>query len=173
MHLLRARPLIPVLASGALSAEQRAYYLLASFLVFNLAYYSGFVTSGSAPWTFPYIAEALAVVVINIVGVVAAFDASGGKKNKQFISDFTCLYVPVSVTTLLVFWGAYWIIHMAFHEAVMGLAQSDMQFAMNMANLGFNGFALLAFLATVGSLAVTYIRLIKLLQAVRAERGEA
>jgi hypothetical protein len=173
MHLFRARPLIAPLASGALSAEQRAHYLLASFLIFNLAYYSGFVASGTAPWTFPYIAEALAVILINIVGIVATFDAAGGKANKQFITDFTCLFVPVSVTTLLVFWGAYWALRVVFREAVMGLAESNMQFAMNLANLGFDGFALLAFIATVGSLAVTYIRLSKLLRAVRTERGEA
>jgi hypothetical protein len=173
MHLFRTRPLVEALASGSLSAEQRAYYLLASFLVFNLAYYSGFVASGTTPWTPPYIAEALAVVLINIVGVVKTFDASGGKENKQYVTEFTCLYVPVSVTTMLVFWGGYWLLRVAFHESIMALAQSNLQFAINMSNLGFDGFALLAFAASVGSLAVTYIRLVKLLSQVRAARSDA
>ena len=125
------------------------------------------------PWTLPYIAEALAVVVINILGVVATFDASGGKNNKQYVIDFTCLYVPVSVTTLLFFWGTYWALRIGFHEAIMSMAQSDVQFAINMSRLGFDGFALLAFAATLGSLVVTYVRLARLLARVRAARGEA
>ena len=173
MHLLRTRPLVNALAGGDIPAEERAYYLLASFLVFNIAYYSGFVASGTVPWTPPYIAESLAVILINIFGVVATFDASGGKSNKQYIIDFTCLYVPVSVTTLLAFWGAYWVLRIGFHEAVIALAQSNMQFAINMSKLGFDGFALLAFAATIGSLVVTYARLTKLLASVRAARGEA
>ncbi len=173
MHLLRTHPLVNALASGDISAEQRAYYLLASFLVFNIAYYSGFAASGTEPWTLPYIAEALAVILINIVGVVATFDASGGKSNKQYINDFTCLYVPVSITTLLAFWGVYWVLRIGFHETVMALAQSDLQFAINMSKLGFDGFALLAFAATIGSLVVTYTRLTRLLASVRVARGEA
>ncbi|KPF41551.1 hypothetical protein IP80_21140 [beta proteobacterium AAP65] len=173
MHLIRTRPLIQALASGNVSAEKRAQYLLASFVIFNVAYYSGLVVAGTAPWTPPYIAEALAVIIINVVGVVTTFDASGGKSNKQYIIDFTCLYVPVSVTTLLGFWGCYWILRIGFHEAIMAMSQSNLQFAINMSQLGFDGFALLAFVATIGSLAVTYVRLAKLLAAVRAARGEA
>ncbi|CAD5374027.1 conserved membrane hypothetical protein [Rubrivivax sp. A210] len=173
MLLMRTRPLVNALAKGEISAEQRAYYLLASFLVFNLAYYSGFVASGTVPWTPPYIAEALAVILINIVGIVATFDASGGKSNKQYIIDFTCLYVPVTVTTLLAFWGVYWVLRIGFHEAIIAVAQSNMQFAINMTTLGFDGFSMLAFAATIGSLVVTYVRLTKLLALVRAERGEA
>lgn len=173
MHLFRTRPLIDALARRSLSAEQRAYYLLASFVVFNVAYYSGFVGSGTVPWTLPYIAESLAVVLINILGVVATFDASGGKSNDEYVIDFTCLYVPVSVTTLLAFWGGYWVLRIGFYEAVMSFADSNMQFAINMSRLGFDGFALLAFVATIGSLVVTYARLTKLLASVRAARGEA
>ena len=173
MHLFRTRPLINALASGILSAEQRAYYLLASFLVFNVAYYTGFVAAGAEPWTPPYIAEFIAIVLTNILGVVATFDASGGKSNKQYVIDFTCLYVPVSVTTMLAFWGGYWVLRITFHEVIMAMPHSNMQFAINMIKLGFEGFSLLAFAATIGSLVVTYARLTKLLAAVRAARGEA
>ncbi len=55
----------------------------------------------------------------------------------------------------------------------MALGQSHMQFAINMSQLGFDGFALLAFVTTIGSLIVTYVRLAKLLAAVQSARGEA
>jgi hypothetical protein len=173
MHLFRTRPVVIALASDAISAEQRAYYLLAGFLLWNVAFYSGLVTSGTMPWSFPYIAEFLALVVVNVFGVVATFDASGGKSNKQYVIDFTCLYVPVSITTLLGFWGVYWLLQLGFREAIMLLAQSGVQFALNMSALGFDAFSLLAFAATVGSQAVTYYRLTKLLNQVHAARSEA
>jgi hypothetical protein len=173
MHFFRTQPVVTALASGSFSAEQYAYYLLAGFLLWNVASYTGLVTAGTSPWTFPYVAEFLAVVLINIVGVVTTFDAAGGKTSRQYVLDFTCLYVPVSVTTLLAFWGVYWIIQIGFRETIMIAAQSDMQFALNMSKLGFDAMSFLAFIATVGSLAVTYYRMAKLLAHVRAVRGEA
>lgn len=107
MHLLRTRPLIAKLAAGQVSNTEKAYYLLASFLMFTLAYYSGFV-SGHQVWTLPSILEGLAIAGITVLGVVKAFDASGGEEGTDFIAQFTCLYVPISITTMLVVWSLFW-----------------------------------------------------------------
>jgi hypothetical protein len=173
MHFFRAGPLVRELAEDSLTAQQRASYLLASFLIFNVAYYSGFMASGTVPWTPPYFAEAAAVVLINIIGVVKAFDASGGHKNKQFISDFTCLYVPVSVVTLLAVWGAYWLLRVAFSASLQAFAESDLQFAINLSQLGFDIFSFIGLTATLTLLVVTYVRLCSLLAKVRTQRGDA
>jgi hypothetical protein len=173
MHLFRAAPLVEKLARGTLSGQQKAAYLLAGFVIFNVAYYSGFVGSGAVLWTVPYFAEAGAVVLINILGVVKAFEASGGESNKQFVVDFTCLYVPVSVMALLVVWGSYWLLRVAFSASLESLAQSDLQFAINLNHLGFDFFSLAGFMATLAVLAVTYVRLFCLLSKVRVLRGDA
>jgi hypothetical protein len=170
MHLLRTAPLIDKLATGSLSSEQRAAYLMASFLVFTCAYYTGWVASGAPPWSIPSVAEALAIALITIVGVVKTFDAAGGDSNKNYIVDFTCLYVPVSVTTLLVVWGAYWTLAVVFRESLIALSQSHMQFVINLSRLGSDIFGFLTFLSATGVQAVIFYRLTHLLRAVHRAR---
>ena len=170
MHLLRTSPLVEELARGAVSAEDRAKYLLASFLVFNVVYYSGLAIGGAPPWSVPAIIEAVAVMLLNIVGVVRTFDASGGKSNRDFVAEFTCLYVPVSVTTVAAVWGGYWALRLGFHESLMALSESDIQFAVNLGALGTDLFGFLTFVANVGVLAVTYYRLVGLLKKVAEQK---
>ena len=170
MQLLRTKPVVEALIADSVSAEERAKYLLASFLVFNAAYYSGLVVAGAELWTPLSLMEAAVVVALNIVGVVKTFDAAGGKTNTDFIAQFTCLYVPVSVTTLVAVWGVYWLMRMSFTPTLVELSRSNMQFALNLASLGTDLLGFLAFVANVGVLAITYGRLHKLLARVREAR---
>lgn len=170
MHLLRTTPLIDKLATGSLSGEQRAKYLMASFLVFTCAYYTGWVAGGAPLWSIPSVVEALAIALITVVGIVKTFDAAGGDSNKSYIVDFTCLYVPVSITTLLGVWGAYWMIVVVFSESLNALSQSHMQFAINLSRLGSDIFGFLTFLAATGVQAVIFYRLTRLLRAVHLAR---
>jgi hypothetical protein len=166
MHLLRTSSLVTQLSRRAVSSEERAKYLLASFLVFNVVYYSGLAVSTAEPWSVPNGIEAVVVVLVNIIGVVKAFDASGGKDNPDFVAEFTCLYVPVSVTTVAAVWGAYWALRIGFHESILAFAQSNFRFATNLAALGTDLFGFLTFLANAGVLGVTYYRLSNLLAQV-------
>jgi hypothetical protein len=166
MHLLRTAHLVTQLSLRAVPNEDKAKYLLASFLVFNVVYYSGLAVSTAAPWSMPGVIEAVAIMVINILGVVKAFDASGGKNNPDFVVEFTCLYVPVSITTVAAVWGGYWAISLGFHESILALAQSDLQFAKNLAALGTDLIGFLTLLANVCVPAITYYRICKLLSQV-------
>lgn len=170
MHLLRTTHLVTQLSRRAVSNEERAKYLLASFLVFNVVYYSGLAVGTAAPWSMPSVIEAIAVVLINVVGVVKGFDASGGKENPDFVVEFTCLYVPVSITTVATVWGCYWALRLGFHESIMALAQSNFQFATNLAALGTDLFGFLTFLANVCVPAITYYRLCGTLSKVRDKK---
>jgi hypothetical protein len=173
MHLFRTSPLVLRLASRSVSAEERAKYLLASFLLFNVAYYSGFVLSTALPWTVPSALEAAMVMGLNILGVVKSFDASGGSRNADFLTEFTCLYVPVSVTTLLAVWGSYWVLTVGFREALMATFPTHSQFALNLSYVGVDLFGFLTLAANVGVVAITFARLTKLLSEVRYAKRDA
>ncbi len=170
MHLLRTAHLVTQLSLRTVLSEDRAKYLLASFLVFNVVYYSGLAVGTAAPWSMPSVIEGVTIVLINILGIVKGFDASGGKDNPDFVVEFTCLYVPVSITTVGAVWGGYWTLRLGFHESILALAQSDFQFARNLAALGVDLFGFLAFLANVFVPAVTYYRLCKLLSEIREKK---
>jgi hypothetical protein len=173
MHLFRTAPLVQQLGARQVSPQQQAEYLLTSFVVFSLFSYAAIVVPSAGPWTAISLLEGVAVVVVTMVGVVKAFDFSGGKNNPDFVADFTCLYVPVSITTLLAFWGDYWLVVLGFRGAITSPSFINSQFAINLASLGFDPFTFLALAGNVGVPAVTYYRIAKLLTNVRALRGDA
>jgi hypothetical protein len=172
MHLFRTAPLIMQLARGELSRTQKAYYLLASFLMFTLAYYSGFV-GGSAVYTPASMFEGIATAVITVIGVVKCFDAAGGDDAPDFIESFTCLYVPVSITTIGVVWGLYWATLFGFRESLLALSESRMQFAINLAKLGTDIFGFLNFAAVVAVQMISFYRVASALEDVRILRSES
>lgn len=172
MHLLRITPLVTKLARGELSRTQKAYYLQASFLLFTLAYYTGFV-GGSQVYTPSSLFEGIATVVITVIGIVKCFDAAGGESAPDFIESFTCLYVPISITTIIVVWGIYWGTLFGFRESLIALSASRMQFALNLAKLGTNLFDFLNFAAVVAVQMISFYRVASALEDVRILRGES
>jgi hypothetical protein len=120
MHLFRTAPLVGQLVRNELSTTAKAYYLLASFLMFTASYYSGLV-GGSPLWSVASLFECVAIVVITVVGIVKCFDAAGGEESSDFVATFTCLYVPVTITTLLVVWSLFWAITIGFRESLIAL----------------------------------------------------
>lgn len=173
MYLFRTAPLVKQLGAKQVSPQLLAEYLLASFVVFNLFYYAAIVVPSADPWTVISLLEGAAIVVITMLGVVRAFDSSGGKRNPDFVAEFTCLYVPVTITTASVLWGGYWLIVLGFREALNSATFVNSRFAINLFSLGFDIFSFLAFAANVGVTAVTYVRINTLLAQVRALKGNA
>jgi len=171
MHFLRTAPLVQALGRRAVSAEERAKYLLASFVAFNVIYYSGLAIGTAEPWSIPSAIEAAAVILINIIGVVKTFDASGGKENRDYVAEFTCLYVPVVITTYAAVWALYWLLRWTFHESLLAVSQSHFQFAVNLGRIGTDLFGFLTLFANVAALFITYVRLNGLLARVREAKS--
>lgn len=172
MHFLRTRPLVAKLANDQVSTTEKAHYLLASFLMFTVAYYSGFV-SASIVWTLPSFLEGLAIAAITCIGVVKAFDAAGGEDANDFIAQFTCLYVPITISTLLVVWSLFWVLTLGFREALISISESHMQFALNLSRLGANMFDFLSFSAAVIVQVVIFYRMTGFLAEIRALRNDS
>ena len=173
MQLIRAEPLVASLARREVSPQQQAAYLLGSTVFYLFAYYSGLLAPGNPPWTTPSVLEGLALLAISIFGIVKCFDASGGNGNQEFLSEFTCLSLPVSVTTVLAGWLAYWALAISFRETLIELSRSHMEFAVNLSRLNTDFFGLLSFLAVVGIQFVFYARLSALLRRVRDAKSGA
>ena len=170
LHLFNTKRLVHELARHAVDTEQQAYYVITSIVFYFLIYYSGLVVASSRPLTLPSVLELIAVIGISVVGVFQAYEASGGKAGKSFLVDFTCLFVPVSITTYLPVWLVYWAVRLSFAPTLNALSDSHMQFAMNLSRLGTDFFGLLGFIAAAGSLAISYWRVVKLMHLVQAER---
>lgn len=173
LRLFNAKVLAKELAGHHVPTDLQAKYLLVSFLMFTAAYYSGLVEVSAPLWTLPSIFEALAIGAVTILGISSAFKAGGGSANKSFIVDFSCLYVPVSITSMLVVWGVYWGIRFAFHGALVRLTEYDWQIAKNLAQIGTDFFGLLTFTAIVAVQIATYFRITNHMRAIRRLRDDA
>lgn len=168
IRLFNAKRLAEELRRNEVSSRERGYYLATSFLMFVLFDWSG-LRSANPLWTWLSIYEAVVVAVITVVGFAKGYEAAGGDSNPDFVVEFSCLYVPVSITTILVVWGAYWGVTFGFRETIMALADSRLQIAVNLSRIDGNFFDLLTFLAVALVQAVTFYRIAKLFEIVRGE----
>lgn len=166
VRLLRARKLAEELGQGRVSARTKAHYLFAGFALWLVINVTG-LTTVSPLWSWMSLIEAIALVVITLLGLQAAYDAAGGDDNPNFVAEFTCLYVPVSLTSVLLVWGAYWGVVAGFRESVIAISESRMQFAINLARIGSSVFDALVTLAVLAVQALTFYRITRLFRVVR------
>lgn len=170
IRLLNAKRLAEELERNEVSPKTKGYYLLASFLLFVIIYYSGLPASNPL-WSWLSIYEAVAVCVITIIGVAQCYVAAGGDENPNFVVEFTCLYVPVSITTNLAIWPAYWAITIGFRKSISALTESHFQIAANLARIGGDFFGLFTFIAVALVQFVTFYRISKLFNVICNQRS--
>lgn len=167
IHLFNAKRVAEAIKRNEIGSEGRKNYLLASFLLFSVLSYAG-LTSNNPLWSWLSIYEGVVVCVITVFGITKAYEAAGGDSNKDFVAEFTCLSVPVYITTMLLVWRIHWGIIYGLREFLTTLSSSHTQFAMNLANIGGDFFGLLTFLAVVLVQLVSFYRIKTLLELVHA-----
>jgi hypothetical protein len=172
IRLFSAKKLAEELGQGRLSTRSKAHYLFAGFVMWLVINVTGF-SSVSPLWTWMSIIETAALLLITLLGFQSAYDAAGGDDNADFVAQFTCLYVPVSITTVIVVWGGYWGVLVGFRETVMALSESRMQFAVNLGKIGSSLFGALVTLAVLATQAITFYRITKLFRLLRSQTGTA
>jgi hypothetical protein len=168
LRLLNAKKLAVELGRGEIGPREKGYYLFAGFVMWLLIGASGFTTV-SPLWTWMSLIETAALVVVYLLGFSYAYEAAGGDENRDFVVQFSCLYVPVSITTVAAIWALYWGIAFGFRESIIALSNSHFQFAANLGRIGSDLFGALVILAVLMVQAVTFYRITKLLEIVRAQ----
>lgn len=112
-HLFSSASLAEELTSHKVEASDQAAYLAASFIAWLLPYYSFLYPlpyDENEKWYWSMWAyEAFMLVIINIFGVLKCLNACEFEPKKNFLVDFSCLYLPVSVTTLIGVWSVYYL----------------------------------------------------------------
>jgi len=170
IHIFNARKAADDISKNVISPKEKSYYLLGTFLLFIPFYYSGFVYTNPL-WSWLSIYEAFVVVFITVVGLNKTYEAAGAESNQHFVTEFTCLYVPVSITTISLVWLSYWVIGYAFRESLIKLSSSHLEIAVKLSNIGSDLFGLLIFLASVLVPFITFYRIKKLFHVIQRNRG--
>jgi hypothetical protein len=170
IRIFNARKVADDISKNVISPKEKAYYLLGTFLLFIPFYYSGFVYSNPL-WSWLSIYEAIVIIFITVVGLNKTYEAAGADSNQNFVTEFTCLYVPVSITTIFLVWLSYWSIGYAFRESLINLSSSHLEIAVKLSNIGSDLFGLLIFLASVFIPSITFYRIKKLFHVIQHNRG--
>jgi hypothetical protein len=168
LRLFNAKKLALELGRGEIRAREKGYYLFASFVIWLLISVSGFTTV-SPLWSWMSLIETVSLIIVYVLGFSYAYDAAGGDNNPDFVAQFSCLYVPVSLTTVAVVWAVYWALVFGFRESIMALSDSHFQFAVNLSRIGSDLFGALVLLAVLLVQAVVFYRITKLFDIVREQ----
>lgn len=111
LHWLSATNLDAKLAAGRVSAREQASYLAGSFVVWMIPGYLFIIPSLSpddTKWFFGmWFYEFAMLLLVNVAGTFYCLGKCHVDAKRNFLVDFSCLYLPVSVTTLIVTWAAF------------------------------------------------------------------
>jgi hypothetical protein len=117
MYVWNTQRLAQDLAADRVSQRDKAYYLLAGWVLFAALGYSTVIFSNQGrSWLALF--EMFMIAVIAVLGIQRCYEASGGDNNKQFVVDFTCLLLPLTIKTYLVVWGLYWLFAWGYKSMV-------------------------------------------------------
>lgn len=166
IHLFSAKRVAIELARKEIGPKARGYYMLANILLFVPLYYSGLVWPNPL-WSWLSIYEAFVVIVVTFFGFAKVFEAADGESNPDFMAEFICLCVPVSLTTIVAVWSCFWIVTIGFREFIVSLSGSNLQLAQDLWRIDSDFFGLLSFLAVALVQVVTFYRIAKLFHIVR------
>lgn len=113
ISLLSARRAGDDLAAGRVTAADQSLYLTASFLIWIVPAYLFLFPAPRTDdpeffWTV-WLIELAVLVLVCIMGIGYCLRNCRVDPARNFLIDFSCLNAPVSLTTLLVVWGAYYL----------------------------------------------------------------
>ncbi len=169
IRLFNAKRLAEELGRGEVGLKTRVHYLLASILFGIFLGYSGLAQNNNSLGSWLSLYEGIAISIIAFVGILKAYDAAGAETNPDFIAEFTCLSVPVWVTTSLAVWGCYWAIGLGFQDTLVALSESHFQIALNLSKFGADFFNLLSFIAITLGEFIFFFRIVRLFPVVRGQ----
>jgi hypothetical protein len=163
LHWLSATRLEAQLAAGRVTAREQAFYLASGFVVWMIPGYLFIIPSLSpddTKWFFGmWFYEFAMLVLVNVAGTFYCLGKCHVDPRRNFLVDFSCLYLPVSVTTLIVTWGVF---HGLLALRGPWLLLLERAFERPPALLGafasVRFFELLRFLAIVGSAFAVFYR---------------
>jgi len=114
IRLFSARGVGDDLAAGRITGAEQSLYLTASFLIWIVPAYLFLFPAPRATdphffWSILLI-ELAFVVLFCITGIRLCLRKCRVDPRRHFLVDFSCLYAPISLTTLTIVWAAFYLL---------------------------------------------------------------
>jgi hypothetical protein len=114
IRLISAKGVADDLAAGRITAREQSLYLIASFLIWIIpAHLFLFPTPRTDDPQFfwlVWLIELAFLILFCVVGIGFCLGKCRVDPTRHFLVDFSCLNAPVSLTTLTLVWGAFYIL---------------------------------------------------------------
>jgi len=114
IRLISAKGVGDDLAAGRVAAREQSLYLIASFLIWIIPAYLFLFPAPRTDdpqffWAV-WLIELAFLVLFSVVGIGFCLGRCRVDPAKNFLVDFSCLNAPISLTTLTVVWGGFYIL---------------------------------------------------------------
>ena len=114
IRLISTKGVADDLAAGRITAQEQSLYLIASFLIWIIpAYLFLFPTPRTDDPQFfwlIWLIELAFLILFCVVGIGFCLGKCRVDPTRHFLVDFSCLNAPVSLTTLTLVWGGFYIL---------------------------------------------------------------
>jgi hypothetical protein len=129
IHLLDARKVAAELAAGTVSARDQATYLAAAVVIALAPYYLLLIpaqSSEGATWVWlMWSYEGLSVIGLEIAGIFYCLQRCGVEPHRHFVIDFSCLSVPIALTTTAAGWALFYLVMKGLLGPILGVYTPD------------------------------------------------
>jgi fucose 4-O-acetylase-like acetyltransferase len=115
MRLISAKSVGDDLAAGRIAAREQSLYLIASFLIWLIPAYLFLFPNPRTQddphfFWFVWLIELAFLILFCAVGIGYCLGKCRVDPTRHFLVDFSCLNAPISLTTLTLVWGGFYIL---------------------------------------------------------------
>jgi len=165
------------LVAGRVTARKQSLYLTASFLIWIIPAYLFLFpaprTNDPQFFWWVWLIELALLVLFCVAGIGFCLRKCRVDPTRHFLVDFSCLNAPISLTTLIIVWGGFYLLTEGVFSLLTGMTveqDPSRQFAW-LASSGV--YDVLRLLASAGAVFIVFLRIGKHMNRVSLIRESA
>ena len=177
IRLFSAKGVGDDLAAGRVTAREQSLYLTASFLIWIIPAYLFLFpaprTNDPQFFWWVWLIELALLVLFCVAGIGFCLRKCRVDPTRHFLVDFSCLNAPISLTTLIIVWGGFYLLTEGVFSLLTGMTveqDPSRQFAW-LASSGV--YDVLRLLASAGAVFIVFLRIGKHMNRVSLIRESA
>ena len=129
IRLISAKRVGDDLAAGRITASEQSLYLTASFLIWIIPAYLFLFPAPRTDdpqffWSL-WLIELASLILFCSVGIGFCLQKCRVDPSRNFLVDFSCLNAPISLTTLTIVWGGFYVLTEIAFPLLSGIASDE------------------------------------------------
>lgn len=175
IRLFSAKQVGDDLAAGRVTAEEQSLYLTASFLIWMIPAYLFLFPAPRTNdpeffWAI-WLIELAFLVLFCIVGIGFCLRKCRVDPTRHFLVDFSCLNAPVSLTTLTIVWGGFYLLTEGVFSLLGAMTSQQEPSPWFQSLTSSRAYDVIRMFASAGAVFLVFLRIGKHMNRVSVLRG--